>query len=62
MYLQCRTNVAMFHVYYKEKTGMRYRTDIRFGIEDFICNYIFLLFRSLENESDIANCFLLSVN
>lgn len=31
-----KTNVAMFHVYYKEKTGMRYRTDIRFGIEDFI--------------------------
>lgn len=27
----------MLHVFYKEKTGMRYRTDIRFGIEDFIC-------------------------
>ena len=32
----------MLHVYYKEKTGMRYRTDIRFGIEDFICNFFFL--------------------
>jgi hypothetical protein len=27
----------MLHVYYKEKTGMRYRTDIRFGAADFIC-------------------------
>ena len=27
----------MLHVYYKEKTEMRYRTDIRFGVEDFIC-------------------------
>ncbi|XP_046452018.1 pickpocket protein 28-like [Daphnia pulex] len=31
-----KSNVAILHVYYKEKTGMRYRTDIRFGIEDFI--------------------------
>ncbi|XP_046649312.1 pickpocket protein 28-like [Daphnia pulicaria] len=31
-----KSNVAMLHVYYKEKTGMRYRTDIRYGIEDFI--------------------------
>jgi hypothetical protein len=34
----------MLHVYYKEKTGMRYRTDIRYGIEDFICNTFILLF------------------
>ena len=32
-----RSNVAVLHVYYKEKTGVRYKTDIRFGIEDFIC-------------------------
>ncbi|XP_057370231.1 pickpocket protein 28-like [Daphnia carinata] len=31
-----KSNVAMLHVYYKEQTGMRYRTDIRYGIEDFI--------------------------
>uniref|UniRef100_A0A0P5S1Q7 Sodium channel protein Nach n=1 Tax=Daphnia magna TaxID=35525 RepID=A0A0P5S1Q7_9CRUS len=31
-----KSNVAMLHVYYKEQTGMRYRTDIRYGIEDFV--------------------------
>lgn len=36
-YLYFRSNVAMLHVYYKEKTVMRYMTDIRFGVEDFIC-------------------------
>ncbi|KAK4020504.1 pickpocket protein 28 isoform X2 [Daphnia magna] len=33
-----KSNVAMLHVYYKEKTGMRYRTDIRFGAADFIAS------------------------
>lgn len=38
-----RTNVAVLHVYYnKEKTGMRYKTDIRFGVEDFICKSLIL--------------------
>ena len=36
--LNFRTNVALLHVYYKDRTGIRYKTDIRFGIEDFICN------------------------
>lgn len=39
IFICIRSNVAMLHVYFKEKTGMRYRTDIRFGKEDFICNY-----------------------
>lgn len=39
-HLTYRSNVAMLHVYYKEQTGMRYRTDIRYGIEDFICNFV----------------------
>lgn len=30
------SNVAVLHVYYKDRTGIRYRTDIRFGIEDFL--------------------------
>ena len=30
-------NVAVLHVYYKEKTGMSYKIDIRFGVEDLIC-------------------------
>ncbi|KAI9552640.1 putative amiloride-sensitive sodium channel [Daphnia sinensis] len=30
------SNVAVLHVYYKDKTGVRYKTDIRFGVEDFI--------------------------
>ena len=39
-----RKNVAILHVYYKDRTGIRYKTDIRFGIEDFICkrNFYFL--------------------
>lgn len=32
-----RSNVATLHVYYKEKTGLRYKTDIRFEVEDFVC-------------------------
>ena len=32
--------MAVLHVYYKDKTGVRYKTDVRFGIEDFICNKI----------------------
>ncbi len=32
-----RSNVAVLHIYYKEKTGVRYKTDIRFGVEDFVC-------------------------
>ncbi|KAI9565143.1 putative amiloride-sensitive sodium channel [Daphnia sinensis] len=31
-----KSNVAVLHVYYKDKTGVRYKTDIRFGVEDFI--------------------------
>ncbi len=37
LFLLVRSNVAVLHVYYKDKTGMRYKTDIRFGVEDFIC-------------------------
>ena len=37
-----RENVAVLHVYYKEKTGMRYKTDIRFGVEDFINECLFM--------------------
>jgi hypothetical protein len=33
-----RSNVAVLHVYYKEKTSFLYKTDIHYGIEDFICN------------------------
>ena len=29
---------------------MRYRTDIRFGIEDFICNYTFLMQQQFRKE------------
>ncbi len=29
--------MAVLHVYFREKTGMRYQTDVRFGVEDFIC-------------------------
>lgn len=42
--LNFRTNVALLHVYYKDRTGIRYKTDIRFGIEDFICNNNFYMF------------------
>lgn len=45
-HLTYRSNVAMLHVYYKEQTGMRYRTDIRYGIEDFVC--IYFVFVSLS--------------
>lgn len=38
----CRSNVAVLHVYYKAKTGERYKTDIRYGIEDFICKYSYV--------------------
>lgn len=34
-----RLNVAVLHVYYRDRTGFRYKSDIRFGIEDFICEY-----------------------
>lgn len=34
-----RSNLAVLHVFYKDKTGMSYKTDIRFGVEDFICKY-----------------------
>ena len=26
----------MLHVYYKDRTGIRYKTDIRYGVEDFL--------------------------
>lgn len=32
-----RSNVAVLHVYFKEKTSFQYKTDIHYGIEDFIC-------------------------
>jgi amiloride-sensitive sodium channel len=35
----------VLHIYYKDKTGVRYKTDIRFGIEDFICMPIVYLIR-----------------
>jgi amiloride-sensitive sodium channel len=39
-------SVGALHVYYKEKTGERYKIDIRFGIEDFICKQFFYQFSS----------------
>lgn len=33
-----RTNLAVLHVYYKERIGTHYSTGIRYGMEDFICN------------------------
>ena len=37
-FVNSRSNVAVLHVYYKEKTSFLYKTDIHYGIEDFICN------------------------
>ncbi|XP_046452024.1 sodium channel protein Nach-like [Daphnia pulex] len=31
-----KSNVAVLHVYFKEKTSFLYKTDIHYGIEDFI--------------------------
>jgi hypothetical protein len=47
--------VAILHVYYKEKTGMRYRTDIRFGIEDFICSLISFSFFQTNFKLSLMN-------
>lgn len=39
--------MAVLHVYVKEATGIRYKKDIRFGIEDFICKRNF--FKAVVN-------------
>lgn len=31
-----KENLTMLHVYYKDRTGIRYKTDIRYGVEDFL--------------------------
>ena len=32
-----RENVAVVNIFYREQVGMRYRTDIRYDFEDFVC-------------------------
>ena len=47
-----RSNVAVLHVYYKEKTGFLYKTEIRFRLEDIIGILIFrqpFLLQNLQN-------------
>ena len=64
MHFQFRSNVAILHVFYKDRTGVRYKTDIRFGIEDFICNnkttqfiIIINLFLNQQNLKCFFYCF-----
>lgn len=34
----CRMNVARLHIFLKDKTSLRYKTDVRYDVEDFVSN------------------------